>query len=139
MAFGCRSAVVLAAAALLGTGCAGVRPAAVINSQVVTGIRTSVIPPGGILYTSYKAPITTDFDGTRELARKRGEAVVRQIALPPLPFPGLATGLDLFSWGDASVKQAAANGGIKDVEHIDYDLKTVLMVYRQFTVEVYGE
>jgi len=139
MARGCRSALVLVAVCLLSTGCAGMRPGAVLNSQVVTGIRTSVIPPGGVLYTHYKAPITTGFDPSRSLASKRGEAVVRQIALPPMPFPGLATGLDLVSWGDASIKQAAANGGITDVEHVDYELKTVLMVFRKFTVEVYGD
>ena len=51
----------------------------------------------------------------------------------------LTTGLDLFAWGDASEKAAAANGGITTVRHADYELRAVLWVYRTFTIDVYGD
>ena len=59
--------------------------------------------------------------------------------LPPLPFPGLALGLTLFSWGDASIETAARNGGVQKVEHVDYELEVFLSVYRRTTAEVYGD
>ena len=93
-------------------------------------------PPPGIIYSHYKAPLDIQ-PGT--LGSKKGSASVHQIGLPPLPLPGLAAGLDLFSWGDASVKQAATNGGIRNVHQTEYDYRVILMIYREFTTEVYGD
>jgi hypothetical protein len=98
-------------------------------------VRTAVIPPQGLLYSNVKAPLTA---GETSFGPKRGRATSHQIGLPPLPFPGLAMGLDLFGWGDSSKQSAAANGGLARVEHMDYELQVYLFVYRRFTTEAYG-
>lgn len=123
-------ALALATAAL--SGCA-TRSDAPYRSQA--GLKVPVIPPQGLIYTQMRAPLSLE---ATSFGAKRGTAVSHQIGLPPLPFPGLWTGLDLFAWGDASQKTAAANGGITSVEHADYELLIVLFVYRRFTSEVYG-
>ena len=46
--------------------------------------------------------------------------------------------LGLFSSGDGSVRTAAANGGISEVKHIDYEYKNVLGIYQRYTTVVYG-
>jgi len=99
-------------------------------------VSAPVIPPLGIFYTNVHPPLSL---GPTNFGTKRGVAVSHQLGLPPLPLPGLVTGLDLFAWGDASEKTAAANGGITTVRHADYELRVVLWLYRTFTIDVYGD
>jgi hypothetical protein len=47
--------------------------------------------------------------------------------------------LGLVAWGDAGVHTAARKGGLTKVHHADYEYFTVLGVYTQFTIWVYGE
>ena len=49
------------------------------------------------------------------------------------------TGIILFSSGDASIKAAMDNGGIKKIHHVDYKTTTVLFLYTKQTTIVYGE
>lgn len=44
-----------------------------------------------------------------------------------------------FAWGDSSIKEASANGGITKVQHVDYHVTSVLGVYTETVVTVYGE
>jgi hypothetical protein len=44
-----------------------------------------------------------------------------------------------FAWGDSSIKAAAAAGGITKVQHVDYHVTSVLGIYCETTVTVYGE
>ena len=44
-----------------------------------------------------------------------------------------------FAWGDSSIKAAAANGGITKIQHVDYHVTSVLGVYVETIVTVYGE
>jgi len=131
---------IAAALALAGAALVAVLPGCATRSDVlyraIADVRAPVIPPQGLVYTHFRAPLALDSTG---FGSKHGAAVSHQIGLPPLPFPWLYTGLDLFSWGDASQQTAAASGGITKVEHVDYDLMIVLMVYRRFTTEVYGD
>lgn len=103
--------------------------------RALAKLHAPVIPPQGLFYTHLKAPISLE---ATDFGAKRGTATSEQIGLPPLPFYGLQTGLDLFAWGDASLQAAAAAGGITEVEHVDYELTVVLFFYRRFTIEVYG-
>ena len=51
----------------------------------------------------------------------------------------MAGGIDLFSWGDAPVNAAAANGGIAEVKHTDYAYEVYVAIFRRFTVEARGD
>lgn len=47
--------------------------------------------------------------------------------------------LTLVATGDASVKAAAANGGIKTIKYVDYQAKNILGIYGEYTTTVYGD
>jgi hypothetical protein len=47
--------------------------------------------------------------------------------------------LGLGTAGDASIKAAAANGGIKTIKHVNYEAKNVLGIYGEYTTTVYGD
>ena len=133
------SALLLGAVALAAVGCAGsgnqaARPDAV--HRTIMKHSTPVIPPHGILYTKYKAPLAP---APGRIGRKTGRATAHQIGLPPLPFPGLTTGLDLFAWGDASEETAREKGNLSEVSHSDYEVMEILLIYRRFTTIAYGD
>ena len=50
-----------------------------------------------------------------------------------------AKGILIFSLGDASIKAAMENGGIKKVHHVDSEHMNILMAYATYTTVVYGE
>ncbi len=131
-----RAAIVLALMISLGlvTGCVRARPDA--GFRLANKLGAPVLTPPGLLYTNTKAPLAF---GPTDFGSKVGRATSSQIGLPPLPFPGLTSGIDLFSWGDASVKAAAANGGISNIKHTDYAYEVYVAIFRRFTVEAYGE
>lgn len=81
-----------------------------------------VVPPLGLVYTDIDAPLNL----RGEMGSRRGESSVTAY-------------LGLVSLGDASVKSAAAAGGISNVKHVDYDFYNVLGVYQRFTTVVYGD
>jgi hypothetical protein len=135
-----RVGAILATAAVLGLllfGCAGgagrLGAAGVVQ---VSDFKSAVVPPPGIVYSDFKAPQRAATAGT--LGTRKGTAMVQSIGLPPLPFPGLSTGVNLFSWGDASTEEAKRDGGVSRVTHVDYDFRMILMIYRRYTTEVYG-
>ena len=47
--------------------------------------------------------------------------------------------LGLFAVGKASIEEAAENGDIKKISHVDWHAKNILGVYGIYTVTVYGE
>jgi hypothetical protein len=108
----------------------------VARGAQVSDFTSAIVPPPGILYSGFKAPQRPQATGP--LGSKKGTARVQSIGLPPLPVPGLATGVNLFSWGDASTEEAKRNGGVSQVTHVDYDFRMILMIYRRYITEVYG-
>lgn len=50
-----------------------------------------------------------------------------------------ATGLICFTEGDASLKAAMDNGGIKKVHHVDYKVRSLLGIVGSTTTIVWGE
>lgn len=94
------------------TGCAGYYSA-------------PVVPPGGWAYSNISAPIGTDPD-TNPVGSKVGTATSTSI-------------LGLVAMGDCSVNAAAQAGGLKNVNHVDYEFTNILGVYSTFTVRAHGE
>jgi len=87
--------------------------------------RAPVVPPIAAAFNSTSAPMNLNFDAT-ELGPKQGKASATTI-------------MGLFSFGDASIAQAARNGNIKTVKHADSDLLNVFGIYASHTTIVYGE
>lgn len=85
-------------------------------------VAAPVVPPIGVIYSNFQAPLAPK----GEAGSKRGTATVTAI-------------LGLVSWGDGSVRQAAANGGITEVKLVDYEFKNVVGVYQRYTTVAYGD
>jgi hypothetical protein len=103
-----------------------------------------VVPPTGVIYTSVKAPLTTDFVGNPcgPWKKKASQSYTNYFWLPiPLPLVGFPE----CAWGDAQIKEIAKKGGIKEVSFADYELLTILeipflgfAIYECLTINVYG-
>lgn len=123
---------------LTSAGCVGGGTNAQRQGLLTVGdTKAAVLPPLGILWSRVRAPLNAG--APKEIGVRRGEATANQIAIPPLPFPGMTTGVPLVSWGDASQAEAARDGGLQDVSHMDYELTTFLMFFRRFKLIAYGE
>lgn len=96
-----------------------------------------VVPSFGGLFAKYKAPLQTQMHGGTRLGRKTGTAMVRSVRDP------IFTQQALITWGetpqDAAIHTAAMNGGITTIRHVDYELLSVLSIYSELTVIVYGD
>lgn len=104
---------------LIGCACAGAL------AVLLTGCVAPMGPAGGAygyVYTDVYGPIlATGNTG----ASKVGQAT--------------STGVICVATGDSSLKAACANGGITKISHADYHVKSVLGLYVESTVTVYGE
>ena len=83
-----------------------------------------VIPPAGAVYTNVKAPQNPEAAG--KIGSKVGKSDASSI-------------LGLISFGDASVKAAADNGGISEVQHTDYEFFNLLGIYQRYSTIAYGD
>lgn len=92
-----------------------------------------VRPPVGFLYTSMKAPLSTNYHQTPVASKRVGEAQAKYLYIP------FTYGLVSFSWGDVGLEEAKTMGGIKEVSYADYEVLSILGIYTEFTVYAYGE
>jgi hypothetical protein len=111
-----RCLLVLAAVAALCTGC--------------VAWKAPVVPPSGAIYTHYKAPLTLN-DQPAPLCEKSGKSSTSYLALF---YPAYSV-----AWADAAIETAAKEGGLQKVHYADYEVLSVLGIYAEFTVRVYGE
>jgi len=85
-----------------------------------------VVPPQGLIYTNFKAPLDLDQSQT-PVAQKTGQSSVVSI-------------LGLVSFGDGSLEAAAKDGGIQTIESVDYQYMNVFLgVYSEYTTIVHGK
>lgn len=94
---------------------------------------TEVIPPQGGLVTYVKAPLTTQFNGNPCGADKKFSES-QTFLFCPWPLTGSLN----ISAGDSKIKEIAGRGGIDQVSYADYEFLSILGIYAQFTVNVYG-
>ena len=87
--------------------------------------RVPVLPPPAGGFSSISAPMDVTFRST-EIGPKKGEATATTV-------------LALFCFGDASIGQAARNGNISTIKHVDTRFLNVLGFYMTHTTIVYGE
>ncbi|MEI7851396.1 MAG: TRL-like family protein [Kiritimatiellales bacterium] len=94
----------------------------------MTGCVTApFVPPSGMVFTQFTAPLDVDFENTDMSGVKKGTADTISI-------------LGLFAFGDASSQAAAQNGGITKIVHADYEYLNILFgIYQKTTVIVYGK
>jgi hypothetical protein len=99
-----------AAMAMFATGCGTVYPDG------------PLVGTAGCIYTDVSGPVSvTSNVGASKVGTATSKGVIG------------------FAWGDSSIKEASANGGITKVQHVDYHVTSVLGVYTETVVTVYGE
>jgi hypothetical protein len=83
----------------------------------------SVSPVTGFLYTDVQGPAdATSNDGSSKMGIAKAQSI-----------------LGLVATGDASIEAAMNDGGITKIHHVDYQSKSILGIWAEFTVIVYGE
>lgn len=93
----------------------------------LTGCLTApFVPPPGMAFSQFDAPLDVDFQNTDMSGMKQGKAETMSI-------------LGLFAFGDASSKAAAENGQISKIVHADYEYFNILGIIQKTTVIVYGK
>lgn len=92
-----------------------------------------VKPPQGFLISTFKAPLTVDVNETPVSGDLKHASKNKTYYFHDILF----TGLD-FAWGEVDVPQIARAAGITKVSYAEYELLSILGVYAEFTVHVYG-
>lgn len=94
-----------------------------ISAMLFSGCAFVGSPVVGGVYTDVYAPLAAT---SNSVGTKVGTAEATSI-------------LGIVATGDASINQAAKNGNITSISHVDYHATSILGVYATFTVMVYGE
>lgn len=88
---------------------------------VLSGCMAVYSPAVGVLYTEVKGPI----DAGDRVGSREGKACAETI-------------LGLIATGDASIKAAAMNGGITNIDSVDHYTRNVLGIIGEFCTIVRG-
>lgn len=89
----------------------------------LSGCAMVASPVFASVYTKVKAPLTAT---SNTLGNKVGTAKAKSI-------------LGIVALGNSSIAEAAKNGHITKISHVDYEAKNILGFYATYTVYVYGE
>jgi hypothetical protein len=95
-----------------------------------TMVKAPVVPPGGLIFTNYKAPLTTNFQSTPQSSR----VATSEAMFLREPFFGTT-----WAWGDASIQTAVRNSGMTTIHYADYEYLSVLGLFAKTTVRVHGD
>lgn len=90
---------------------------------------TGCVGPNGPLVGAYGG-LYTDVSGPVSVTSNTGSSKSGS---------AISKGVIFVAWGDSSIKTAAANGGITKIHNVDYHVTSVLGLYTETTVTVYGE
>ncbi len=99
---------------------------------VTPPIAAPVVPPTGIIYTQYTAPLMTDFENSEAAGSRKGSASAKYLMIP------IIQNLISFTWGDASIDAASRDGNLSKVTSADYEFFSILGIYAELTVTTYG-
>jgi hypothetical protein len=135
------AAVLLLPLALAVTGCTMIPPnpmTSVVSTNPGNGgsdYVAPILPPPGLLYSDYKAPLSTRF---RDIPV--GTSVTKQSSDTVKSFiiPFILGGFIGFTWDEAMIQEIADEGGIEEIAYADYDFMTILSIYSELTINVYG-
>ncbi len=92
-------------------------------AAVLSGCAVANAPVNGFLYSHVTGPVGVT--GSADRPTKVGRSHARSI-------------LGLYATGDASIEQAAKNGGITKIHHVDHETQVILGVIADYTTIVYG-
>lgn len=87
--------------------------------------RSPVIPPTGVAFSNYEAPVDITYRGT-EIGDKQGRA--KSVSV-----------IGLLAFGNCTADKAAQKGNIKRIDHIGYHYTNILGIVTSYETIVYGE
>ncbi len=88
----------------------------------------------GAIYSHTTVPLDTDFDHTPAHNGERGDSWKTLV----VPLIGLG-GQVRFDWGDISIADSMRQAGIETIHYADVETLSVLGIWTQRWVHVYGE
>ena len=94
------------------------------------GFRAPVIPPSGFIFSHWKAPLSTNFDGTPS-GGKVGADFSYYLREPIFKTS--------YAWRHADIANAMKKAGITTLYYADYEVVQVLGMFCQFKVIVHGD
>jgi predicted small lipoprotein YifL len=100
-----------------------------INTLLALAVVAVLLPGCGFsgMYGALYSDVTTPVEATANgVGSKVGTSEVTSI-------------LGLVATGDAGINEAAKNGGISKISHVDMHVMSILGLYAKYTVYVYGE
>lgn len=89
----------------------------------LSGCAVANAPVNGLLYSHVTGPIGVT--GSADKPTKVGRSTARSF-------------FGLYATGNASIEEAAKNGGITKIHHVDHETQVILGVVADFTTVVYG-
>lgn len=89
----------------------------------LSGCAVANAPVNGLLYSHVTGPIAVT--GSADKPTKVGRSTARSF-------------FGLYATGNASIEEAAKNGGITKIHHVDHETQVILGVVADFTTVVYG-
>ena len=87
----------------------------------------------GCIYTHTVQPLTLDMRHT-PVGNIEKEGTIKMIAFPPVFYS-----IPLVAWGSAAIGDVAREQGMKEVYFADVEIFSVLRVWNEYTVHVYGK
>lgn len=87
------------------------------------GCATASAPVSGLIYSSVTGPVGVT--GSADKPTKVGRSSARSF-------------FGLYATGNASIEEAARNGGITKIHHVDHETQIILGVIADYTTVVYG-
>jgi len=91
-------------------------------------------PPPGLLFSTYKAPLTTHYADTPTSGDVAKVSFTKTFYLHDI----ILTGMD-FAWDDVSIAELAKEKGLNEVYYADYEFLWIAFVFAQFQINVYGK
>lgn len=89
----------------------------------LSGCAVANAPVNGLLYSNVTGPVGVT--GSADKPTKVGRSTARSF-------------FGLYATGNASIEQAAKNGGIVKIHHVDHETQVILGVVADYTTVVYG-
>ena len=107
-------------------------PAALATLGCSTPIDAPVVPPLGLVYTHFKAPLILPGDVSLgfDAEPPRGRQTYVRIPMPYVPAD--------FALGRADIQNAVREAGIDRLIHADYEYRSIFGYFQTFTVHAYG-
>ena len=89
----------------------------------LAGCATANSPVSGLIYSNVVGPVGVT--GSADKPTKVGRSTARSF-------------FGLYATGNASIEEAARNGGITKIHHVDHESQIILGVIADYTTVVYG-